>query len=121
MQKVLTFTECDMDQGDKRRPGETLTFWDSTGMQHEIDLCEEHQTDLQEVLTAVDDFAGLARRIGPRLGKTAPSKRGKASNNGRDTTPDPKAVRVWANEQGIEVSARGRISAEVVQQYLAAH
>ena len=33
---------------------------------------------------------------------------------------DPAAVRAWANGQGIEVNARGRIKADVVEQFRAA-
>jgi len=33
---------------------------------------------------------------------------------------DTKAVRAWAEQQGIEVSSRGRISADVLTQYEAA-
>ena len=36
-------------------------------------------------------------------------------------TPAPSAVRAWAIDQGISVSARGRVSAEVLGAYRAAH
>lgn len=35
--------------------------------------------------------------------------------------PDAKQVRAWAAAQGIEVPARGKLPAEVVEQYQAAH
>lgn len=35
--------------------------------------------------------------------------------------PDPKTVRAWAAENGIEVSPKGKLPAAVVEQYLAAH
>lgn len=38
-----------------------------------------------------------------------------------DSTPAPKDVRAWAAQQGIEVPARGKIPAEVNEQYVAAH
>jgi hypothetical protein len=31
--------------------------------------------------------------------------------------PDTKAIRQWAREQGLEVSERGRIPAEIVERY----
>jgi hypothetical protein len=37
------------------------------------------------------------------------------------TKPDPKLVRLWASDNGIEVRARGRIPADVVRQYNDAH
>lgn len=35
--------------------------------------------------------------------------------------PAPADVRVWAAEQGIEVSAKGKLPADVVDAYVAAH
>jgi len=35
--------------------------------------------------------------------------------------PDAKQVRAWAAEQGLEVSPKGKIPAEVYEQYQAAH
>jgi hypothetical protein len=35
--------------------------------------------------------------------------------------PDPKLIRAWASENGIQVRARGRIPADVVRQYNDAH
>lgn len=35
--------------------------------------------------------------------------------------PDPKAVRAWAADQGIDVPAKGRIPADVNEAYQAAH
>jgi len=34
---------------------------------------------------------------------------------------DRAAIRAWAREAGLNVSARGRISAEIMSQYEAAH
>jgi Lsr2 len=36
------------------------------------------------------------------------------------TGVDNRAVRAWAESNGFEVSARGRISAEIIQKYRAA-
>jgi hypothetical protein len=38
----------------------------------------------------------------------------------RASPPDPQTARAWAAEQGVEVSARGRLSRQVVEAYLAA-
>ncbi|MEU8717484.1 histone-like nucleoid-structuring protein Lsr2 [Streptomyces sp. NPDC048663] len=35
--------------------------------------------------------------------------------------PDPKDVRAWAAENGIEVSPKGKLPAGVIEQYQAAH
>ncbi len=124
-QRLQTILECDLDNDGERRPAETVTFYSSTGMQHEIEVCEEHRKDIDEVLEAIDSFTGHARRIGPN----APQRRQQAvapapaKANGRsrgNADYDAKAVREWAQSQGIEVSGRGRISATVLEQYRAA-
>ncbi|HEX6682434.1 MAG TPA: histone-like nucleoid-structuring protein Lsr2 [Candidatus Limnocylindrales bacterium] len=40
-----------------------------------------------------------------------------------EPTPEPKPadVRAWAREEGIEVSASGKVAADVVERYKAAH
>ena len=35
--------------------------------------------------------------------------------------PDPKAVRAWAEANGVAVNSRGRLSAEVLEHYRAAN
>jgi ABC-type Fe3+-citrate transport system substrate-binding protein len=44
--------------------------------------------------------------------------RSRASSNGHVETAD---VRAWARSKGIQVNERGRISADVVAKYEAAH
>ena len=34
---------------------------------------------------------------------------------------NPKAVRAWAEANGVEVNARGRLSVEVIEKYKAAN
>lgn len=123
MAKKMSVTiECDLDPEGSRRKAETITFYSArTGQEHELDVCEEHRVDIEEVFAAVEDFTGLARRIGPRAAK-APAKKGsgKASSNGSSPI-DPKVVREWAKANGVEVNDRGRLSADVVAAYQAAH
>jgi Lsr2 len=42
------------------------------------------------------------------------------TDTGSSSGYDPAAVRAWATGRGIEVSARGRIKADVVEQFRAA-
>ena len=122
-QKVQIFIECDLDSDGERRPAETVTFYSpTTGQQHELDACDDHRKDLEEAFAAVEDFTGLARRMGPRPGK-APARKsaGKAASNGTTATLDPKAVREWAKANGVDVNERGRLSASVIEAYQAAH
>ncbi len=93
-------------------------------MRHEIEVCDEHRKDIDEVLEALDSFTGHARRIGPN----ATQRRGQQvaptpPRNGRSRGSagyDAKAVREWAAANGIEVNERRRISTSVLEQYRAA-
>lgn len=38
-----------------------------------------------------------------------------------DDEPSPATVRAWAKDQGIDVPPRGRVPAEVIEQYRQAH
>ena len=78
------------------------------GAEYEIDLNAKHAEALRNALAS---YADAARRTsGAR--KPARGKR-RASGNG----PDSTEVRDWARSQGIEVKDRGRVPANVVEQY----
>lgn len=80
------------------------------GVSYEIDLTEAEATDLSERLA---DFINAGRRVG-RIASTATKPRSKRGNS------DAEAIRAWAKENGITVSERGRISADVRAKYEAA-
>lgn len=61
-----------------------------------------------------DDALEMHRR-GTGSGARRPAKRGQTSRG------DAAKVREWAQSQGIEVSSRGRIPADLMEQYQAAH
>jgi hypothetical protein len=51
---------------------------------------------------------------------TAPSSRSRSRSSGRSSANgnrDPKAIRIWAEENGIAVPSRGRIPGRVEEQY----
>jgi len=80
------------------------------GMSYEIDLGEKNRAKLEK------DFApyvDAARRISRSRRPASP----------RPTGPriDRAQIRAWAKDNGMKVSERGRISAEVMQQYEAVH
>lgn len=56
--------------------------------------------------------AGGSGRSGGRSGRTRSPKQGGDA--------EPKAVRAWAEANGVAVSPRGRIKAEILEQYRAA-
>lgn len=83
------------------------------GTSYEIDLSEANITKLKD---AMAEFVENARRTGAR--KSAARRTGRTPASG---VGSPKDVRAWAAKQGHEISARGRIPAEIQNAYDAAH
>ena len=80
---------------------------------YEIDLSDEHAGELRTVL---QHYAG--RRLGGTRRST--SARPKAQPTATPSRPGPDEIRAWAQDQGLQVSTRGRISTKVRQAYDAA-
>ena len=98
-----------VDDLDGTEATQTVTFG-LDGTTYEIDLNDANADALRE---AVSGYVGHARKVtGGRRGRK--SSGGSSSSNTKD-------VREWAKAQGMEVSERGRISADVQQAYDAAH
>ena len=103
-QTTVTLTD-DIDGG---KAAETVSFG-LDGHIYEIDLSKKNATALRK---ALGEFTASARHV--RAGKsTAKAVRTPAR-------VDAKAVREWAQSQGRTVSARGRVPADLVEQYQAA-
>jgi hypothetical protein len=104
-QTVVTLTD-DLDGG---KAVETVTFG-LDGHVYKIDLSKKNASALRKTL---GEFTSAARRV--RSGKPAV----KAA---RPTTRiDAKAVREWAQGNGLSVSARGRVPSDIVEKYQAAN
>ena len=103
--KITVELEDDLDGGPA---AETVRFGVG-GAQYEIDLNAKNAKAFRKQLAPYIEHARRAGR-GPRRapGRTASS---------RQRSGD---MRAWAKDQGIAVSARGRIPATVVAQYQAA-
>ncbi len=96
-----------VDDLDGTKAEETVTFA-IDGTQYEIDLSAENAGNLRKNL---DDYVAKARRTG-----------GRARSGGQRTPAavsqvDNKAVRAWAKSNNIELSSRGRIPANVLEQF----
>jgi hypothetical protein len=96
--------------------GETIRFsLDRTD--YEIDLVEKNakalRNDLAKYITAARRTAGGGRGTGRR--------RAGHTGAGPARDYDPKAVRAWAESQGIQVSQRGRVPADLVARFQAAN
>lgn len=86
------------------------------GVSYEIDL---NAANAERMRRAVELYVENGRRLGGRRSAgTSPAAAASASSpsSGEDAV-DSTAVRAWARENGVEVSDRGRLKAEVVQQF----
>jgi len=86
----------------------TLRFGYS-GVEYEIDLNRQHA---DEFANAIAPYLEAGRKVAARR-----AGRGTA----RPARHNQSDVREWARAQGLKVSDRGRIPAEVMNQYEAAH
>lgn len=95
---------------------ETVSFA-LDGVTYEIDLNAGNASRLRDELAP---WIGHARRLGGRSGGGRRTSRGRAAPSSSGNV-EIAAVREWAREHGHKVSERGRISAEVMEAYRAAH
>ena len=99
--------------------GETIRFGlDRTD--YEIDLTDKNAKALRDTISK---YVAAARRTGSGA-RSAGSRRGtggrgSAGRGGSEASRDydPKAVRAWAESQGIEVSQRGRVPADLIARF----
>jgi len=110
-QEVITTLIDDIDRSEAT---ETV-FFGLDGESYEIDLNAKNAAALRK---ALERFTGAARATSSGRSSSTRRSRGKSSR-GRGEA-DPKAVRAWANDNGLEISSRGRIPSEVTEQYKAA-
>ncbi len=99
-----------VDDLDGTEASETVTFG-LDGSTYEIDLNDANAAALREALSG---YVGHARK------STGGSRRTRRSA-GSTSSSNTKDVREWAKSQGMDVSERGRISADVQSAYDAAH
>lgn len=102
-----------VDDIDGGKAEETVSFA-VDGIHYEIDLGKKNAAKLRDLL---QDYAGYGRSV-----RSNGARRGGGPRKPSATfhEVDTKAVRAWAASHGIQVSARGRISADVLEQYRAA-
>lgn len=94
------------DDLDGSTGAETVAF-SFEGQGYEIDLAPENQARMK---ASFQPFIEAGRRMAQR----------RAARPARSRS-DLSAVRQWAQDQGMAVAERGRISADVLSKYDAAH
>ena len=103
-QRVQIILEDDYDGGEA---DETVAFG-LDGSDYEIDLSSDNATKLRDALAP---WVANARKTGGR----------RARRSGRVTAgPGSAEIRAWAQENGMPVSARGRVPAEIREAYATA-
>jgi hypothetical protein len=113
-----------VDDLDGTKGSETIQFG-IDGQHFEIDLNARNAKALRKALA---DFTAAARPVrasattSDRPSSSTRTKKAAAKPSaGRSSSEVTSAIRSWAQENGFEVAARGRISAEVRAQYEAAN
>ena len=109
-QRVQVILEDDID-GSEAAGTYSFAF---DGVEYEIDLSTENVESLSNALAP---WIGHARRVGGRR-RRAGAKPAAATNGASSATSD---IRAWAQDQGYEVSSRGRVSSEIREAYESAH
>lgn len=77
---------------------------------YEIDLSPPNRSRFAEALVP---FISVARRTS----RSTPKRRRRTAADRLDTA----AIRAWAREEGLAISDRGRLRAEIVSRYRASH
>ena len=112
---ATTTVEVLVDDLDGSEAVETVRLgWD--GEWRELDLSRRNLAALSRVF---DKYWNAGR---PAAGeRRTRAGRRKSSSRSTRATRDPKVIRAWAIENGIEMPARGRIPTDVERQYNEAH
>jgi hypothetical protein len=107
-QKVEVLLVDDIDGGEA---DETVSF-SLDGTAYEIDLSKKNAAKLRGGL---EPFVAGARKARKPTGRGG---RGSRTAGSRERSAE---IREWAKNRGIKVNERGRIPANVIEQYEAAH
>ncbi|MFG1928418.1 Lsr2 family protein [Cryptosporangium sp. NPDC048952] len=109
--KVQVMLVDDLDGGTAE---ETVAFA-IDGTSYEIDLSSDNAAALRD---SVEKYVAAARKAG--RGGTRTNRRPAATSQ-RSGREQNQAIREWAKGKGLQVSDRGRIPQEVIDQYNSEH
>jgi uncharacterized protein (DUF4415 family) len=107
------------------KPAETTLRFSLDAREYELDLTEENAQELRELFGR---YIPVARRVSGRRATSTPAKPATSTRSAKSVAPakaafagvDPAAVRAWAKGNGVKVSPRGRIKADVIEAFRAA-
>jgi Lsr2 len=96
-----------VDDYDGKSQAEETVFFGLDGVTYEMDLSVLNSSNLR----------GFFEQWTPHARKVGRAPRGKSQARPAADREQTQAIREWARQKGMEVSSRGRISAEVVEAY----
>jgi len=103
-----------LEDGD----GETVAFA-LDGQSYEIDLSGDNAGQLRADLGR---YVDAARKVNTSRGGASGRRTGTGTGGSAGSArKDTGAIRIWARENGHEVSERGRVPSSVIEAYDAAH
>jgi hypothetical protein len=112
-QKVMLIDDLDGSEG-----AETITYT-VDGQEYAIDLSEDNA---EKFRAALAPFIEKSRPVEQTPVITlAPVRTGRRQSSGGSGRDDIAQIRAWAESQGLDVSARGRIKKEIIDAYDQAH
>jgi hypothetical protein len=106
MQRVDVQLEDDLTGG----PADETVEFGIDGRSYEIDLNARHAADFRRQLARFLEHASLVRPAHRRSPVRTLANRERS-----------RQIRAWAEEQGLDISERGRLPREVIQQYDSGH
>lgn len=106
------------DDIDGTKAAETISFA-LDGAHYEIDVNAKNAKNLRKALA---EFVEAARKVKTSELVSRPARRNRPATAAKTgNKEDLAAIRAWAEQNGIPVAARGRLSEELKEQYAAAH
>jgi uncharacterized membrane protein len=106
-----------VDDLDGSEGAETITYT-INGQDYEIDLSEDNAEKFHD---ALEPYIQNSREV-RRQADTARRRDGRRRNSGGGSSRDDiPQIRQWAESQGMDVSARGRVKKEIIDAYDEAH
>ncbi|GAA1480758.1 Lsr2 family protein [Gordonia sinesedis] len=112
MAKTTVVRYVDDIDGKELKEAVTVAFG-VDGKNYEFDTSPTHAREFRR---DIDKYLAVSRSAG-----TGRGGRGARRRPARRSPQETQAVRTWARDNGFEVSDRGRIAAEILTAYEAAH
>ncbi|MGB3352798.1 MAG: Lsr2 family protein [Mycobacterium sp.] len=104
----------DIDGSEIRDGGGERVEFSFRGIDYHIDLSDANIAKLEKALKPYIDASAKVRSGGR-------ARRAKTNGHGKSSPEQLAAIRDWARKNGHEVADRGRIKAEIVEAFDAAH